>query len=59
MYLGPKIIYIQNLKVYEGQSTYPQHRYCWHMKNPPTKMKKDVLKYKPFEHNFKFELLHG
>jgi hypothetical protein len=49
---------IQNLKVYVGQDTNPQRQYCQYMKKSLTKMKKNVLKYSPFEQNFILKLLH-
>lgn len=42
-----------------GQSINPQHWSYQHMKNPLTITKEEVLKYQPFEHNFKLKLLHA
>jgi hypothetical protein len=43
--------------VWIGQSKSPKRRYTQHASNPPSRVKKDALKYAPFRKNFKLELL--
>ncbi|KAG0609149.1 hypothetical protein M758_8G161900 [Ceratodon purpureus] len=52
-----KITCTKNSRIYVGQSIDPKKRYRQHKYRPPSRMKLDVQKYKPFEDYFKMDIL--